>query len=40
MPVAIAVILGTVFLWELLGGLGLIGWGLIELVRQVLGGPR
>lgn len=40
MLVGIAVVLGAIFLWELLGGLGLIAWGLVELIRQLLLGSR
>ncbi len=39
MLIAIAVLIGAVFLWELLEGLGLVAWGLMELIRQALG-PR
>lgn len=40
MLVAIAVIVGTIFLWELVVGLGMVGWGVIELIRQLLLGSR
>lgn len=40
MLVGLAVIIGAIFLWELLGGLGLVAWGLVELIRQLLFGSR
>ena len=32
---AFAVVIGTVFLWQLLEGVGLVGWGLFEIIRQM-----
>lgn len=40
MLTGIAIVLATLFLWELVVGLGLVGWGLIELIRQLLFGSR
>lgn len=37
MIIFLLILLGTAGLWELLEGLGLVGWGLIELLRQLLG---
>ena len=37
MFVAFAVVIGSLFLWELLEGLGVVAWGLFEVIRQVLG---
>jgi len=40
MLVGIALLLAGLFLWELLEGLGLVGWGIIEIIRQVVGRGR
>ena len=40
MLVGIAVIIGALCLWELIGGVLMVGWGLIELLRQLLFGSR
>jgi hypothetical protein len=37
MLVGIAVVIGAVFLWEFLEGMGLVAWGLLEVIRQLLG---
>jgi hypothetical protein len=40
MFVALAVVIGSLFLWELLSGGALLGWAVVELVRQLLLGDR
>lgn len=40
MITALAIIIGSLFLWELVGGILLAGWGLLDLLRQVLLGDR
>ena len=31
----LAIIIGAVSLWELLEGIGLVGWGLVEIIKQM-----
>lgn len=37
MLIIVAVIIGLVCFWELLEGMGLVAWGLIEIARQIMG---
>lgn len=38
--IAVAFVIGAVSLWQVLEGIGLIGWGLFEAVRQAIMGSR